>query len=200
MAENGTPSIMTKHEPVEPATAHQPYKFTQRDYLLLSEHGAFDKLAKAELIEGVIVAVNAQYARHVRVQTLLLRALADSCDRLGRDLGAWIEGTVSIAEGNMPQPDIFVSRGLPDEGPMTVDRLVLVVEVADTSLTLDLETKARIYAAAGIPEYWVADVEGKVIHQLWAPEGEAYGQRREVAFGAQIEAVTVAGLVVEGVL
>lgn len=69
-----------------------------------------------------------------------------------------------------------------------------MVEVADTTLDHDLGVKAQLYARAGIPEYWVADVAGKVIHQLWAPEGGAYAQRREVAFGTRIEAVTVAGL------
>lgn len=187
---------MTAHQPIA-TKGHQPYRFSQRDYVLLSEHGAFSKVAKAELIDGVIVAVNAQYSRHVRVQTLLLRALADACDRVGGDLGAWVEGSLSIDDENMPQPDIFVSHGLPEEGPVTVDRIVLVVEVADSSLKVDLGDKVRLYAQAGIPEYWVADVEARVFHQMWTPTGETYAERCRVAFGAQIEAVQLAGLLVD---
>ena len=187
---------MTEHVPVQSSTVPTPYLFTQRDFVLLSENGAFDRFAKTELIEGVIVAVNAQYSRHVRVQSLLFRALADACDRLDGDIGAWVEGSISIDAGTMPRPDIFVSRGLPDQGPMTLDRLLIVVEVADSSLKIDLDTKARVYAAAGIAEYWVADVDAKVVHQMWAPEGDAYRQRREVAFGKPIEAATVAGLAI----
>jgi Uma2 family endonuclease len=65
------------------------------------------------------------------------------------------------------------------------------------SLKIDLGQKAAAYAAAGIPEYWVADANGRVIHQLCAPVGEAYAERREVAFGEMVEAVTIKGLRVE---
>jgi Uma2 family endonuclease len=188
---------MTAHESIDVSTVHQPYRFSQRDYVLLSEHGAFDQLAKAELIEGVIVAVNAQYSRHARVQTALLRALANACDRLGSDLGAWVEASVAIDDHNMPQPDIVVSRGLPDEGPITLNRVALIVEVADTSLDFDLEAKAALYAAAGVPEYWVADVNAKVIHQMWAQIEEAYSETREVPFGQPATAATIALLEIE---
>ena len=45
-------------------------------------------------------------------------------------------------------------------------------------------------ARAGVPEYWVADVNGRVIHQMGAPVDDANVERREVAFGAQVEAST----------
>lgn len=179
---------MTKHEPIQRAVSHEPYRFSQRDYILLADHGAFDKLAKTELIEGVIIAVNAQYSRHARVQTQLLRLLADACDAIGGELGAWVEASVSIDEASMPRPDIFVSRGLPKEGPVPVDRIALIVEVADTSLTLDLEVKPGLYASAGVPEYWVADVNARVIHQMWSPSHGSYGGRHERAFGETIAA------------
>jgi Uma2 family endonuclease len=47
------------------------------------------------------------------------------------------------------------------DGPLAV---LLAVEVAHTSLQYDLTTKAELYAAAGIPEYWVLDLEGRVLH------------------------------------
>lgn len=187
---------MTVHQIIDASTAHEPYRFSQRDYVLLSEHGTFEQLAKTELIEGVIVAVNAQYSRHARAQTALLRVLADACDRLGDNLGAWVEGSISIDHQNMPQPDIFVSRGLPEEGPVTLDLVMLVVEVADTSITFDLEVKSRLYARAGVPEYWVADVNARVIHQMWRAESETYAERRSVAFGERIEAETIEGMAV----
>lgn len=182
---------MTAHQIIDPPAPPEPYRFSQRDYLLLSKNGAFDRVAKAELIEGVIVAVNAQFSRHVRVQSLLFRALADACDRLAGDLGAWVEGSISIDDQTMPQPDIFVSHGLPDEGPVTVDRVALVIEIADTTRKFDLQDKARIYASAGVPEYWVVDVTGRVIHQMWAAEGDDYTDRRETAIGESLRAATI---------
>ncbi|MEI9850017.1 MAG: Uma2 family endonuclease [Sphingomonas sp.] len=71
--------------------------------------------------------------------------------------------------------------------------------MADTTGRYDLTEKARLYAAAGIAEYWVVEIGARVIHQMWAPEGEAYTERREVAFGERIAAATVEGLAVETV-
>jgi Uma2 family endonuclease len=188
---------MTEQLQLKGEADHHPYLFTQRDFVLLTENGAFEGVAKAELVQGIILAVNAQYSRHVRAQTLLFRSLAAACDQLGADLSAWVEGSISAGTNSLPQPDIFVAADLPQEGPIPASSVTLVVEVADTSLVLDLGAKASVYAAAGIPEYWVADVNGRVIHQMWAPAGEAYAERREVAFGEVVEAVTVDGLRVE---
>lgn len=171
-----------------------PYRFSQRDYILLSENGAFDKLAKTELIEGVIIAVNAQYSRHARVQTLLFRALANACDAIGDGVGAWIDASISIDDGSMPRPDLFVSRGLPEDGPVTLDRLLIVIEIADSSLRYDLGEKAALYATAGIAEYWVADVHGEVMHQMYHPDGGRYAGRSERPFGAEIVSASVPAL------
>lgn len=188
---------MTEQRAVRADTDCQPYRFTQRDFLLLAGNGAFDDYAKAELIGGEIIVVNAQLSRHIRVQTVLFRALARACDDLEGLGDAWLEGTVDAGAGNLPEPDIFVAAELPEEGVVPASTVMLVIEVADTSLKLDLEQKVALYAAAGIPEYWVADVNGRVIHQLWAPSGEAYAERREVAFGEVVEAVAIAELRVE---
>ena len=55
----------------------------------------------------------------------------------------------------------------------------------------------RLYARHGVPEYWVCDVERKVILQHWSPGAEGYAERREVALGERIVAETVQGLAVE---
>lgn len=183
---------MTVQQPITSAQGHRPYKFTQRDYLLLAEHGAFDHLAKTELIEGVIVALNAQFSRHVRAQTRLFRALAAACDQLGR-MEAWIEGSVSIDDGSLPRPDIFIARNLPEDGPIPADRVLLAVEIADSSLDADLR-KADLYAKASIPEYWVVDVNAGTIYQFWRPEQAGYAERGEIAFGAILRSPTIQGL------
>jgi Uma2 family endonuclease len=48
-----------------------------------------------------------------------------------------------------------------------------VIEVADSSLAFDLQTKARLYGAAGIPAYWVIDVQQPCLHRVHEPAGEA---------------------------
>jgi Uma2 family endonuclease len=57
-----------------------------------------------------------------------------------------------------------------------------VVEISDTSLTYDLTTKAELYATAGIPDYWVLDVDGRQLIVFRDPQpipdgGAAYRSR-----------------------
>lgn len=187
---------MTLQERIGVSTAPEPYRVTQRDYKLLDESGAFVRYAKTELIEGKIVAVNAQHAPHIRVQSTLFRALANACDAIADGPKAWIDGSIDLAEFSMPQPDIFIADTLPDKGAVPLSTVRLMIEIADTSLRNDLNVKTPLYANAGIAEYWVVDVEGRVIHQMWGPIAERYAERRTVAFGERIEAATVAGLTV----
>jgi Uma2 family endonuclease len=80
------------------------------------------------------------------------------------------------------------------EGVVPLESVALIVEVSDTTLGIDMGRKLSIYAEAGVPEYWVVDVEGRVIHQMWGTSGEGYSERREFGFGAVIEAATMAGV------
>lgn len=175
----------------------RPAKLTVEDFVLLDRSGAFDAYAKTELIDGTVIVVNAQLGDHFKAKTRLLRRLADSCDALQRGLEAWSEGSIEIGPHSVPEPDLFVTNAEPAAGLVPHRTVVLVVEVASTTLELDLGKKLRLYAAAGIPEYWVVDVENRVIHQMWTPEDGAFAERRELAFGEPIEAATIEGLRVE---
>jgi len=101
---------------------------------------------------------------------------------------------VALSEHDAPEPDIVLTSEPRGEGLIPLHSVALVVEIADTTLSSDMKRKATIYARAGVAEYWVADVAAKMIHQMWAPEGEAYAERREIAFGGVIDAKTITGL------
>lgn len=83
------------------------------------------------------------------------------------------------------------------DGPIPLGSLALVIEVADATLDSDLGRKAALYARHGVPEYWVADVTGRVLHQLWRPEDGTYMERRLVAIGDPVAAATIPALRVE---
>ncbi|WP_375397365.1 Uma2 family endonuclease [uncultured Sphingomonas sp.] len=107
------------------------------------------------------------------------------------------EQSVAILPHSEPQPDIILTTEPRGAGAIPVDSVALVVEVSASTLRFDLEDKARMYAAAGVPEYWVADVNARIIHRLWTPKGETYAERREGAFGEPIAAAAISGLAVE---
>jgi Uma2 family endonuclease len=54
------------------------------------------------------------------------------------------------------------------------ERALLVIEVADSSIALDLGIKARIYADAGVPRYWVIDLQEHLVHEHTDPEPGGY--------------------------
>ena len=178
---------------VEPHAA----KLTVEDFLLLDRAGAFDRYSRTELIDGVVYVMSPQHAEHFTLKNLLYRRLADACDALGTGLEAWSEGSIDMSPHSVPEPDIFVTNERPVKGLTRLDTVVLAIEVSTTTLSFDLGEKARIYGMGGLPEYWVVDVEGGVVHQMWASGPEGYGERREVAWGERIEAVTVEGLAAE---
>ena len=171
------------------------YRLRVEDYLTLDASGAFEG-ARTELIEGEVIVMSPQYRPHGMVKMALYDQLRDALRAIDSPLTPVVEFSLSIDAHSLPEPDIMLTSEPMGEGAVPLASVALVIEVAGPTVAGDLGTKARLYATAGIPEYWVADVEAKVIHQMWAPEGEAYTQRCEVAFGKRIEAVTVAGLVV----
>jgi Uma2 family endonuclease len=176
----------------------RPVKLTIDDFLRLDESGAFRDYAKTELIEGVIVAMNAQFSAHARAKSLLLRRLADAVDRSMAGYETWSEVSVAIPPGNLPEPDLVVTNFNPSRrAPVPAETIALVVEVSDTTAAFDLGQKAGVYAGAGIAEYWVVDLEGATIRQLWGPGPAGYAEQRSVKLGERIEAVTIAGLAVE---
>ena len=179
----------------DPTTPHG-IRLTVRDFLLLQDHGAFDAYSKSELIEGEIVCVNAQYARHSRVKSKLAYALNDALNRLRSPLQVYVEVAVELDDHNLLEPDIVLSS-YQGSGLVPASTAALVIEVSDTTLRYDLVRKAARYAAAAIPEYWVVDVAEGELHQLWSPVGGDYAERHRSRLGGRVESATIAGLNVE---
>jgi len=125
--------------------------------------GIFGPEEHLELVEGVILEMSPQGPLHaalVRLLTKLLAAAFEGCE-------VFADRPVTLAERNQPSPDVCVVRGeLRDylhRHPRQED-LMLVVEVADSSLAYDLGVKAEVYARSGVPLYWVLDVQGRSLH------------------------------------
>lgn len=177
--------------------APQPVKLTIDDFLLLDRSGAFDRYAKTELINGVIVATNAQYSAHARVKTRMLLALAPAIRSAMPGFEVLIEVSVAMPNDSMPEPDLVVTSFVGGREPVPVGTVALVIEVSDTTFSSDLGEKAKLYAAHGVPEYWVVDIEGGVVHQLWRPDTDGYAERREVSLGEPLAAATIDALNVE---
>ncbi|WP_419814097.1 Uma2 family endonuclease [Glacieibacterium sp.] len=163
-------------------------------YKRLTLAGAFVDAGRVELIDGVIIQMNAQAVPHMRVKGDLAYRLRRAIDDLGLSLRVDQEGSVQLSNMSVPEPDILIWDGVATTGFVDGRSVVLIVEVADTTLAKDLTLKAELYAAAGVPEYWIADVNGRAIHRYSSAREDGYGARAIFRFGEQIDSVAIPGL------
>jgi Uma2 family endonuclease len=165
------------------------------DYLRLARAGAYDGYGKTELIEGDVYAMNAQYSRHARIKTRLAVALTHALVSVAGNLEALVEVSVALSDDSMPEPDISVTSYQGND-PTPASSIALIVEVADTTLAIDLGRKAALYARHGIPEYWVLDVDAGILHQMWEPGNAGFAQVRRTPFGNLLMAATLDNLTI----
>jgi Uma2 family endonuclease len=175
------------------------YRLRVEDYLLLDQSGAFDGFAKTELIEGEIIVLSPQHRPHWYAKNELGYRLRRAVEELALPLYVGIEGSVLLSAHDLPEPDIVITDDPVGSGSIPVASVRLLVEVADSSSRIDLGRKPTVYAAAGIPEYWVADVNARAIHQMWQPQEGSYTQLRVVPFDEPMLAATIEGLTVDTV-
>lgn len=177
-------------------TSHQKALLTTQEFYLLCESGTFRECAKAELLDGEIYTMNAQHRPHVMAKMDLYDAIRDRLNDTGSTLRAVLEATVELDASNAPEPDIILTSEPYGEGAMPVSSVALIVEISDTTLKMDMGQKQAIYARAAIAEYWVVDLEGKTLHQMWSVKDDVYRKKRELPFGAKVISETVEQLAV----
>lgn len=176
--------------------AHQRHRLRASDFEVLHEAGALQDLRKAELIDGDIYTMSPQTTRHGLVKTELGFQIRARLKTLRSELITIVEVSVVVADDSVPEPDIVVSSYTGSRF-MPGDTVLLAVEVASSTLSVDLGRKAALYAAAGIPEYWVVDLDGGRIVIHAEPGSEGYRTKSEVAFGDTLRSAAIPGLSVE---
>lgn len=134
-------------------SVNRPFRFSREQYYRLGELGFFDG-KRVERIHGEIVEID-------RVSWPHVVGARKTSDRLAAIFGdaAWInQGNPIPTDDSDPQPDVMVVPGRIGDYSDHPTTALLIVEVADTTLTRDTTTKAELYATAGIADYWVLDL------------------------------------------
>ncbi|UVO53252.1 Uma2 family endonuclease [Sphingomonas sp. SUN039] len=183
--------------PFSPPTATaEPFRFTVDQFIALHEQGLFDDYAKSELIEGEIVVMNAQWSRHARVKTDLAFELGKALRDMGSPLRPQVEVSIRLSDGSLPEPDITLTdyRG---DGAVPLAHVALVIEVSDSTLETDLGRKSDLYAAAGIAEYWVIDLNENRALMHENPDADGYHGQLDVLLGERLVSATIEGLEVD---
>ncbi len=150
-------------------------KFSVEEYIALFRLAVVEN-AKTELIDGEIVELSPLGFRHAKTQQLMWRFLAS---RYGGD-DVYQSGSIIVDDSNMLEPDVFVlgpDAHIKDNYP-TADQLLLVVEVADSTIATDLLNdgtgKLASYAKSGTPIVWVVDVTAGSIYEFSDPKHSIY--------------------------
>ncbi|CAN5852532.1 Uma2 family endonuclease [soil metagenome] len=151
----------------------RPFRLTIDRYYQMIESGIFHEKEPVYLWRGRLVEKMTKGRNHTIATTSLYRGL----DRLVPQ-GFYVEQEqpMAIIEDGLPEPDLMIVRGaLRDfQGrPPTTKDVVLVVEVADSSLAVDRGDVLATYASEGIPVYWIVNLPGRRVEVYNEPTGPA---------------------------
>jgi Uma2 family endonuclease len=174
----------------------QRWAFTVDDYHRLAEVGILTEDDRVELIDGEIIKMSPIGSRHVGCVNRLNAILVH---RAGSAAIVFVHNPIHIDEYTEPEPDVALLRHRPDfysKSLASPEDVLLIVEVADTSLEYDRTVKLATYARAGIPEVWIADLAGDVIEACSEPVNGAYqrvlpSRRRQDLTPEKLPGVTV---------
>lgn len=171
-------------------------RFTVAEYYRMAEAGILGADERVELIEGEIIELAAIGSRHAacvgRLDRLLMRGVGDQA--LVR-----VQNPVRLSDLSEPEPDLAVVRPRPDDyaaahpGPGDV---LLLTEVADTTVGFDRGEKAPLYAVSGIPEYWLVDLTADAVEVYRDPTVHGYQDVRRHVRGEALHPLAFPDLAV----
>ncbi len=161
----------------------QTKRWTRLEYDRMAEVGIFSQDDRVQLIEGDILTMTPQNSPHATAIGKTERAL----ERLfGSNVWVRVQMPLIVDPDSEPEPDLAVVSGTPDdyrdEHPRSA---LLVVEVSDTTISLDRDRKRAIYARAGIREYWIVNLAERCLEVYRDPvavpgQASVYGSSQKL--------------------
>lgn len=153
------------------------WKWTREQYYEMARLGFF-RGKRVELIDGEVRPMSPINFPHTIALELMERFLESAFGA-----GYWVRTqSPFVVPTGEPEPDLVVVPGQPRDHSAHPTTATLIVEIADTSFEFDTHEKAGLYAAAGVPEYWVLDLERRRLLVFRGPKpaaSEPFGHRYE---------------------
>jgi len=166
-----------------------PRRLTRGEYERIAAVGVF-RGERVELIRGVVVRMSPIGPPHADVVDRLLALLIR---RLGEGLRVRAQQPFLASDESEPEPDIAVVVDA-DYTARHPDRALLIVEVAESSLDYDRQTKGTLYAASGVAEYWVVDVAARAVEVRREPADGTWGRTHVVPLEGVLACESLSGL------
>ena len=168
--------------------------FTVRDYSRMLETGILTEDDRVELIDGEVRLMSPIGPLHVAIVNRLTALLTR---QLGDQAIVSVQNPIQLNDYSEPQPDLTVLAPRADFYSTALalpDDVLLVIEVADSSLEYDRDEKLPRYAASGIAEVWIIDVSSGSVEQYSAPRGDHYGTKQTHDGANQVVSVSLPAL------
>jgi Uma2 family endonuclease len=160
--------------------------FTVDDYYRMVDAGILREKDRVELIEGEVLAMSPIGTPHGAAVDRANRAMINAAGDMAI---VRVQGSLRLDRYNQPQPDVVLLRPKDDfyatKHPGPAD-ILLIVEVAQSSLEYDKTIKARIYARTGVVEYWVADIDQDCVLVYSDPSVNGYRSLHQLLRGESI--------------
>lgn len=156
------------------------------DYHKMIEAGILTEEDKVELIEGDIIHMSPKGSKHASCIRKILTWLPE---KIATSAQLQIQDSIQIPDVSEPEPDLALAIPRADYYVHThplPEEILLVIEVADSSLSIDREIKLPLYAAAGIPEYWIINLRDRQIEVHRKPSGKHYLKSQILNPGEQL--------------
>jgi Uma2 family endonuclease len=164
------------YQPLNGPAPGARHKLSVNDYDRMGEAGILHEDDRIELIEGDLIDMAPIGSRHAstvaRLERLLIRAVNDRAVIFGQN-------PMRLSDHSEPQPDVMVLKPRPDDYfdalPEPAEVLVLI-EVADRSIDYDRKIKLPLYARHGIVEFWLIDLNTRMLERYTEAGAEGYGR------------------------
>ena len=170
---------------------------TVDDYYRMAEVGILDDDARVELIDGEIIDMAPPGSAHAATVTYLTEVFMSA---VGGMASVRVQNPVRLSKYSEPQPDLALLRRRDDfyrERHPQPDDVLLIVEVAASSLRFDRKKKVPLYARHGILELWLVDLGGRRLVRYRAPREGVYTLVDEPDIRAALELPALSGVTVE---
>jgi Uma2 family endonuclease len=175
----------------------RPHRLTVADYYRMAEVGILAPDARVELIDGEIIDMAPPGSSHAGTVDYLLSILGKAVrDRAN----VRVQNPVRLSEYSEPQPDLTLLRPRDDfyraHHPRAED-VLLIVEVAASSLRFDRKKKVPLYARHGVPEVWLVDLGGQRLVRYRSPEQGTYSLIDEPDLHVDLAVAALEGVAVD---
>ena len=156
------------------ADARPVFRLGVDAYHQMIDNGIFDEDDRVELIEGELRAMPPIKPDHAGKNNRLNRLLNR---RVGDEALVTVQNPLTLPPHSEPEPDLMLLRPRDDfyeHANPTPNDTLLVIEICDSSLRYDQEVKVPLYAAHGVPEVWLVDLQHRRLEIYREPGTDGY--------------------------